>query len=180
MLGEEIAGVERRPPRAAPGPVALEIRGLSAPGPDEASGLRAIDLAVGEGEIVGVVGIDGNGQRELEEVLAGVRRPTQGLIRVRGEPVEPGPRALRRAGVAHLSGDRESAGLVPGMSLAENFALKGSYDDRRFFRRARFDRSAARRAVAAAARSFSIVPAGPDLDCAARSGGNAPKRAVAR
>ena len=163
-----------------PGPPRLELRGLSAPGPDEASRLCGIDLAVGQGEIVGVVGIDGNGQRELEEVLAGVRRPTQGEIRVGGAPVAVAPRPLRRAGVAHLSGDRDSAGLVPGMSLAENFALKGSYDDRRFFRRGRFDRAAARRAVAQALRRFSIVPDDPDFDCAALSGGNAQKLAVAR
>jgi simple sugar transport system ATP-binding protein len=66
------------------------------------------------------------------------------------------------------------------MSLAENFALKGSYDDRRFFRWGRFDRGAARRALAEAARRFSIAPADPDLDCAALSGGNAQKLAVAR
>jgi simple sugar transport system ATP-binding protein len=66
------------------------------------------------------------------------------------------------------------------MSLAENFALAGSYDDRRFFRRGRFDRGAARRAVAEAARRYAIVPADPDLDCAVLSGGNAQKLAVAR
>ncbi len=158
----------------------LEIRGLSAPGPDEASGLHEIDLVVRAGEILGVIGIDGNGQRELEEVLAGVRRPSAGEIRIRGRRVAADPRALRRAGAAHLSGDRESAGLVPGMSLAENFALAGSYDDRRFFRRGRFDRRAARRALSEAARRFAIVPAEPDLDCAALSGGNAQKLAVAR
>jgi simple sugar transport system ATP-binding protein len=186
MLGDETAGLERASARrrsagARPArPPALEIRGLSAPGPDSASGLREIDLVVREGEILGVVGIDGNGQRELEEVLAGVLRPSGGEIRVRGERVAADPRSLRRAGVAHLSGDRESAGLVPGMSLAENFALKGSYDDRRFFRRARFDRGAARRAVAAAARTYSILPADPDFECGALSGGNAQKLAVAR
>ena len=169
-----------RAPAAPPGSPRLELVGLSAPGGDEASRLRAIDLAVGEGEIVAVIGIDGNGQRELEEVLAGVRRPSAGGVRVRGEPVAVSPRALRRAGVAHLSGDRESAGLVPGMSLAENFALKGSYDDRRFFRRGRFDLAAARAAVAGAIARFAIVPDDPDLDCAALSGGNAQKLAVAR
>jgi simple sugar transport system ATP-binding protein len=181
MLGEDLAPIDA-PRRRAPGEARplLEIRGLSAPGLDEAGRLRGIALAVREGEILGVVGIDGNGQRELEEVLAGVRRPSAGEVRVRGGRVAPDPRALRRAGVAHLSGDRESAGLVPGMSLAENFALSGSYDDRRFFRRGRFDRRAARRAVAEAARRFSIVPADPDLDCAALSGGNAQKLAVAR
>ncbi len=182
MLGDELTPIARRERRrgAGGGSAALEIRGLEAPGADESSRLRGIDLEVREGEIVGLVGIDGNGQRELEEVLAGVRRPSAGEIRVRGERIAPEPRRLRAAGVAHLSGDRETAGLVPGMSLAENFALKGSYDDRRFFRGGRFDRAAARRAVAEAAQRFSITPADPDFDCAALSGGNAQKLAVAR
>ena len=182
MLGDELTPIARRAraERASErGPV-LEIRALSAPGSDESSRLRGIDLEIRAGEILGMVGIDGNGQRELEEVLAGVRRPSQGEIRLRGERVDPQPRRLRAAGVAHLSGDRETAGLVPGMSLAENFALKGSYDDRRFFRHGRFDRAAARRAAADAARRFSITPPDPDFDCAALSGGNAQKLAVAR
>jgi ABC-type uncharacterized transport system ATPase subunit len=182
MLGDELAAIERREPAQRGGErgPALEMRALSARGSDESSRLREIDLAVHAGEILGVVGIDGNGQRELEEVLAGVERPSGGEIRVRGERVDPRPRSLRAAGVAHLSGDRETAGLVPGMSLAENFALKGSYDDRRFFRYGRFDRAAARSAAAAAARRFSITPPDPDFDCAALSGGNAQKLAVAR
>jgi simple sugar transport system ATP-binding protein len=178
MLGDELAELAVR--AHAPGPWLLEIRGLCAPGVGEASRLRDVDLALREGEVLGVVGIDGNGQLELEEVLAGVRRPTSGVLRVRGTPVAFAPRALRNAGVAHLSGDRESAGLVPGMSLAENFALKGSYDDRRFFRRGRFDRAAARRATAEALARFRVTPADPDFDCAALSGGNAQKLAVAR
>jgi simple sugar transport system ATP-binding protein len=182
MLGDELAPLERRARTGHGGEraPALEIRALSAPGPDESSRLRGIDLAVGQGEIVGVVGIDGNGQRELEEVLAGVRRPSEGELRVRGERIEPQPRRLRAAGVAHLSGDREAAGLVPGMSVAENFVLKGSYDDRRFFRCGRFDRTAARAAAAEAARRFRVTPQDPDFDCAALSGGNAQKLAVAR
>ncbi len=182
MLGDELAPIERRASaeRGRERGPALEIRGLSVPGRDEASRLREIDLAISAGEILGVVGIDGNGQRELEEVLAGVKRPSGGELRVRGERVDPQPRRLRAAGVAHLSGDPEAAGLVPGMSLAENFALKGSYDDRRFFRHGRFDRAAARTALAEAARRFSITPADPDFDCAVLSGGNAQKLAVAR
>jgi simple sugar transport system ATP-binding protein len=183
MLGDDADAAAlpvRRAGRLRAGPPALEIRALCAAGPDEASTLREVDLAVQAGEVLGVVGIDGNGQRELEEVLAGARRPLRGEIRVRGEPAPASPRALRRAGVAHLSGDRESAGLVPGMSLAENFALKGSYDDRRFFRHGRFDRAAARRATDDAVRRFGISPADPDFDCAALSGGNAQKLAVAR
>jgi len=185
MLGEELpAGAEaaaRRPAGAgAAGPPLFELVDLRAPGLSEASRLRGLDLAVGAGEIVGLVGIDGNGQRELEEVLAGLRPRTGGEIRIGGRAVAPGVRSLRRAGLAQLSGDRESAGLVGGMSLAENLILKGSYDDRRYFRRGLLDREAARWAAAGVARRYGIRPADPDLEVAALSGGNAQKLAVAR
>ena len=178
MLGRDLPPLERR--LAPPGQPQLALRGLSVPGVTERSRLRGIDLEVRGGEIVGVVGIDGNGQRELEEALAGVRRPSAGEVLVAGRRVTLSPRALRRAGLAHLSGDRERAGLVRGMSLAENFILKGSWDDRRFFRRGRIDRRAAARAAAEAAARFGVTPSEPDRDIASLSGGNAQKLAVAR
>ncbi|MDH3212010.1 MAG: ABC transporter ATP-binding protein [Myxococcales bacterium] len=180
MLGRDVPPLERparTPSVAAP---ALEIRGLCAPGLSEASRLREIDLRLDPGEILGIVGIDGNGQRELEEVLAGVRRPTRGDVCVGGRRIAPRPRALRAAGLAHLSGDRDGAGLISAFTLAENWILKGSHDDRRFFRRGWLDRAAARRAARAAAERFGIVPADPDAPIASLSGGNAQKLAVAR
>jgi len=183
MLGRDPVpvAVPRARPRRDPEPApALHIRGLSAPGATEASRLRAVDLAIRPGELLGVAGIDGNGQRELEEVLAGVRRPTAGEVRIGGEGVACDARALRRAGLAHLSGDRETAGLIPGLNLAENFVLKGSYDDRRYFRAGWFDRAAARRDARAVAERYGVTPADPDLDVAVLSGGNAQKLAVAR
>ncbi len=181
MLGRDLPPLARRaPPAPRSGEPALALQGLSTSGASEASRLRGLALEVFAGEIVGLVGIDGNGQRELEEVLAGVRRPSAGEVRVAGRRVALQPRALRRAGLAHLSGDRESAGLVRGMSLAQNFILKGSWDDRRFFRHGRIDQAAARRATQAAAQRFGIVPPDPDLDIALLSGGNAQKLAVAR
>ncbi len=180
MLGRDTPPLERgeRPP-AAVEPV-LEIRGLSAPGISPAGRLHRIDLEVSEAEILGVVGIDGNGQRELEEVLAGVRRPTRGEIRVRGRAVATEVRALRAAGLAHLSGDRDGAALISAFTLAENWILKGSYDDRRYFPRGFLNRTAAGRAVRAAAERFGIVPADPGATVASMSGGNAQKLAVAR
>jgi ABC-type uncharacterized transport system ATPase subunit len=180
VFGRELPSLGRSAAPPATGPPALAIRGLSAPGASEAGRLRGVALEVAAGEILGVAGIDGNGQRELEEVLAGVRRPTAGEVRVGGRRVEPNPRALRAAGLAHLSGDRDGAGLIAAFSLAENWILKGSYDDRRFFRRGRVDLAAARRAARAAAERFGIVPPDPDAPIASLSGGNAQKLAVAR
>jgi simple sugar transport system ATP-binding protein len=178
MLGRDLAPLARPP--AAPGAPVFELRGLSAPGLREASRLRALDLSLRAGEILGVAGIDGNGQRELEEVLAGVRATTAGELRVAGRPVALTPRALRAAGVAHISGERESAGLVAGMTIAENLILKGSWDDRRFFRPGRIDRAAALAAAREAVARFDVRPPDPEADIATLSGGNAQKVAVAR
>lgn len=184
MLGREL---EERP-RAAIAPAAappsatpvLAVRGLSAPGLREAGALRDLSFELAAGELVGVAGIDGNGQRELEEVLAGVRRPSAGSLEVDGRSVPFGTRALRARGVAHLSGDRERAGLVGGMSVAENLVLKGSYDDRRFFRHASYRARAAREYAARRIDEFGVVPPDPERPAALLSGGNAQKVAVAR
>jgi simple sugar transport system ATP-binding protein len=179
MLGADLPPLERSTDRTL-GAVRFEIRSLSAPGLSEAGRLRKLDLSVRGGEIVGVVGIDGNGQRELEEVLAGVRAPSSGSIEVDGRAVSPDVRSLRAAGLAHLSGDRERAGLVPGFTLAENLILKGSHDDPRFFPRGVLDLAAARAAARKIADRYDIRPPDPDLDIASFSGGNAQKLAVAR
>jgi general nucleoside transport system ATP-binding protein len=188
MLGRELPRLAQPSAAAPSGPSSrresleplLVLRGVEAPGLREGSRLRGIDLVVGAGEIVGIAGIDGNGQRELEEVLAGVRPRTAGSIGVGGRPVAPGVRALRAAGVAQLSGDRERAGLVRGFSIAENLVLKGSYDDRRFFRWGRIDRAAVRCRARELIVRFGISPPDADADIATLSGGNAQKVAVAR
>jgi simple sugar transport system ATP-binding protein len=180
MLGRDLDALARPAPAAARGPARFALRGLSAPGLREASALRALELEVASGEVVGVAGIDGNGQRELEEVLAGVRRPTAGRIEVAGQELPAGARALRAHGVAQLSGDRERAGLVAPMSVAENLVLKGSYDDRRFFRPARYDAQAALEHARGSIERYGIVPPEPERPVALLSGGNAQKVAVAR
>jgi simple sugar transport system ATP-binding protein len=181
MLGRELDALPRpAAPPAGPHPVRFALRGLSAPGLREASALRALELEVAAGELVGVAGIDGNGQRELEEVLAGVRAASGGRVEVDGRAVPAAARALRGAGVAHLSGDRERAGLVAGMSVAENLVLKGSYDDRRFFRRGRYDAAAALAHARRCIETYGIAPPEPERPVALLSGGNAQKVAVAR
>jgi len=181
MLGRDLPGLVRppAPPGEAAAP-AFALRELEAPGLREASRLKGVSLAVAAGEILGVAGIDGNGQRELEEVLAGVRRMTGGRIEVAGRPVPAGVRHLRAAGVSQLSGEREHGGLVAGFTIAENLILKSSFDDRRFFRWGLVDREGARRFARAAIQRFGIDPSDPDREIATLSGGNAQKVAVAR
>ena len=166
-------GAGRDPARAA--------RPLGRPASPRGAGCAGSISSCAAGEILGVVGIDGNGQRELEEALAGVRRPSAGWVELDGRRVPLASARAARAPASRISpGDRERAGLVRGMSLAENFILKGSWDDRRFFRRGRIDRRAAARAAGDAAARFGVTPCEPDRDISSLSGGNAQKLAVAR
>jgi simple sugar transport system ATP-binding protein len=99
---------------------ALDARGLSA--------LRAIDLEVGRGEILGIAGVAGNGQRELAQVMAGLRPPAQGRIWLDGADVTgQGARAMIALGVAHVPEDRLGEGLIGNLPLADNAVLK-TYD----------------------------------------------------
>jgi simple sugar transport system ATP-binding protein len=166
--------------RKSMGPVFFELKGVCSDGYRRVSRLRGLDLELRGGEIVGIVGIDGNGQRELEELLAGVRPMTAGSVRVEGEAVSPHIESLRRLGVAQLSGDRERAGLVAGMSLVDNWVLKRTHGDAFFFPRGWQDRGRARAATVRAIEQFSIQPADPDALVSTLSGGNAQKLAIAR
>jgi len=99
---------------------ALNARGLTA--------LKRIHLEVGVGEILGIAGVAGNGQHELAQVVAGLRFPTHGQVRLDGRDVTGvGARSMTRRGVAHIPEDRMGEGLVGNLPLADNAVLK-SYD----------------------------------------------------
>jgi simple sugar transport system ATP-binding protein len=87
--------------------------------------LRDVALSIGHGEILGVAGVDGNGQQELAEVVVGLRAPSVGRVLLDGMDVTGQALAERaRMGIAHVPNDRRREGLVGTMSVAENFALK--------------------------------------------------------
>ena len=102
----------------------LRLRGIAV----EVAGLRLLDglsLDVAPGEIVGLYGVEGNGQATLGEVLSGLVTPTEGRIEILGQPVDLGkPGALHHAGLGVIPEDRHRSGIVLDMSVAENLALK--------------------------------------------------------
>jgi simple sugar transport system ATP-binding protein len=108
-----------------PGTEALVLRDLRALNDRGLPALRGISLTVCRGEIVGIAGVAGNGQRELVEVICGLRRAQGGEVVVLGQPLtNRSPRTVADAGVAHIPEERLRMGIVPGMTVEENLILK--------------------------------------------------------
>jgi simple sugar transport system ATP-binding protein len=103
----------------------LAIEGVSALGDRGMLAVQDVSLNVRAGEILGVAGVAGNGQRELAEAVTGMRPLADGVVRVQGQVLRSGdPRAAIRAGVAHVPEDRYSTGVAPSLSIAHNVVLK--------------------------------------------------------
>jgi simple sugar transport system ATP-binding protein len=126
MVGREVetaARVERdAPPEQA---LALAVEGLSAHGDRGGEALHDVSLHVRAGEIVAIVGVAGNGQRELAETISGIRPSSAGTVSVGGKVLRGGdPRQAIGAGIAHVPEDRLGTGLAPSISVARNAVLK--------------------------------------------------------
>jgi simple sugar transport system ATP-binding protein len=123
MVGREVLlRVDKKP--AEVGDVLLEVEDLWASDDRGIEKVRDVSFEVRAGEIVGIAGVDGNGQTELIEALTGLRRADRGVIRVGGRELHhASPRDVLDAGLGHIPEDRQRRGLVLEFSLAENIAL---------------------------------------------------------
>src|SRR5258708_40136079 len=125
MIGREVVFSGAKESQAAPSEVALELRDVSA---DDDLGLQAlhdVSLSVHQGEILGVAGVAGNGQRQLAEAVSGARPRTSGSVAVKGRSLRSGdPGGAIVQGVAHVPEDRLGTGGSPSLSIAENLILK--------------------------------------------------------
>jgi simple sugar transport system ATP-binding protein len=123
MVGRDVLlRVEKHPSEA--GDVLLEVEDLWASDDRGIEKVRGVSFRVHAGEIVGIAGVDGNGQTELIEALTGLRRADRGVIRVGGRELHhASTREVLDAGLGHIPEDRQRHGLVLEFSLAENVAL---------------------------------------------------------
>ncbi len=159
-------------------PVVLEIEGLGVRGRDGRSLLDDLSLYVRRGEIVGIAGVEGNGQRPLADVLSSLTEISAGEIRVSGSPVRTGVAgAMAASGVGVIPEDRHDSGVVLDMTVAENLALvditdisTGGVIDRRQLR------TTAEQLIA----EFDISCLGPDAPLFSLSGGNQQRVVLAR
>ena len=142
--------------------------------------LQRISLDVGSGEILGIAGVDGNGQRELVECLAGLRRPVSGSIRIDGREMIGRPiREFISAGVARIPEDRHLHGLALGMALWENVHL-GRTRQRGLVRGGVLRRHRARQLAEALVAEFDVRADNVDQVASELSGGNQQKVILAR
>jgi ABC-type uncharacterized transport system ATPase subunit len=163
-----------------PGAVALEVRGLTVKDGRGVTMVDDVSFQVRAGEIVGIAGVAGNGQSELLEAIAGIRKPSSGEILLDGKPIgRAGPAALRRLGLAHIPEDRHHMGLVLKFEEYENSVL-GYLDEPKYTIGPFLDLQAIRDDACAQIEKYDIRPPNHRLKTANFSGGNQQKIVVAR
>ncbi|HVT45732.1 MAG TPA: ABC transporter ATP-binding protein [Thermoanaerobaculia bacterium] len=184
MVGREVLLRVAKGP-ATPGEVVLRVAGLSLEGRGGRRRLSDISLELRRGEIVGVAGVEGNGQTELIEALAGLvpRSTLSGSIEIDGRDVIGMPaRERRRLGIAHVPEDRQKRGLLLEFDLIENSVL-GDQSRVPAVRRDGgifLDSDGMRRRAEMLVEQFDVRPANPDLPARALSGGNQQKLVIGR
>jgi len=160
--------------------IALELRDVSAQDDLGLQALHNVSLDVHQGEIVGVAGVAGNGQRQLAEAISGARPRTSGEVVVKRQKLRSGdPEDAIVHGVAHVPEDRLGTGVSPSLSIAENLVLKSHrqapMSTRGVLRNDRIKRNAREQI-----RRFAIAAPGPDTPTRLLSGGNVQKVVLAR
>ncbi len=163
-----------------PGEEALKVEGLQARNDRGRQVLDDLSLSVCRGEILGVAGVSGNGQLELVEVIAGLRRPTKGRVQILGRDLTGKPaRVVADAGVAHVPEERLGTGVVPSMSVRDNLILKRHHRPP-FSKGALLQTQAIRHYAHQAIEQYGIVTPGARTPTKLLSGGNIQKLILAR
>ena len=182
MVGEDLAQPQRDEHEA--GDVLVDVADVAVVRDNGAVALEDATFQIHRGEILGLAGVEGNGQRELVEAICGLRVPTQGAItrqfngqddRFGGSKV----RSLRQAGIRHVPENRHESGLLAGLSLTENLLLSHFFA-RLFNRLGWLKRATARASLIDMIDTFDIRTPGTEVAIDTLSGGNQQKLVLAR
>ncbi len=176
MCGRDLAPPAK--PELSPGKTLLVLDRVSTRG--AGVDLQDVSLKVREGEIVGIAGVSGNGQRALADLVSGMLQPAAGRIEIDGtEVAEPSPRAMQALRVGRVPEDRLATGMIASLPLKESMALPW-IGRKPFSRGGRIDRGAIDRFARDAMARFDVRAAGPDARTGTLSGGNLQKALLAR
>ena len=179
MIGREVfMNIEKK--ESTSGATVLKVENLWTSGEKEISKIRGISMDVKAGEIVGIAGVDGNGQSELIEAITGLRKVERGTVILDGKDITNlSPREIRKKGMNHIPEDRNVRGLNRTMSIMNNL-VSVSIDNGPFSRRSVIQEKEMYEHALELAERFDIRPRDPRISTQSLSGGNAQKVVVAR
>lgn len=179
MIGREIfLNIKRT--QAHTDKTLLDVKELWTSGEKEISKIRGVSLQVKSGEVVGIAGIDGNGQSEFVEAITGLRKVEKGQVILDGKDITSlSPKKIRDAGLAHIPEDRNTRGLNRALTIKENL-MAVKVNEEPFSKGIIVNMKAAADYANKLADKFDIRPRDPDMLTESLSGGNAQKVVVAR
>ncbi|RCW41397.1 ABC transporter ATP-binding protein [Paenibacillus prosopidis] len=179
MVGRDVSFQVEKTKRE-PGEVVLSVDALQMKGEQGKNALNGVTFNVRAGEIVGIAGVDGNGQSELIYGITGMRSVSGGSVKLNGQDLtNRTPREVSVAGVGHIPEDRHKHGLVLDFTLSENMIL-GSYFEPEFGRSGLIDYKAMDRLAVKLVDEFDVRTSGIHTNARALSGGNQQKAIIAR
>ena len=179
MVGREVTLTVDKTP-AEPGEPRLEIEDLTVVGDSGVKALDGLDLTVRAGEIVGLAGVEGNGQTELARAVLGLVRPDAGTIAIDGRRADRDSPAQRiESGLGYIPEDRGRDGLIAEFTVAENLVLN-QYRGAPYASNGFVSSAAVRRRAEESIAEFDIRTQGPAATASSLSGGNQQKVVIAR
>jgi len=177
--GQAVAEPQASRPSTVPGAVRLAVRGLRVAGDRGDMAVDGLDLEVRSGEIVGVAGVSGNGQREMMQALVGQRERLAGQVQVDGQPFAATRSQNRALRVRSLPEEPLHNACVPGMSVAENMALR-RFDEAPFARAGWRRKAAVRQRARELVQAFRVRTRSEQSPVSSLSGGNVQRAVLAR
>ncbi len=179
MVGREVILTVDKDP-ANPGEVVLDVANLHVQDDRHLEAVKGVSFQVRAGEILGVAGVQGNGQKELVEALTGLRSYDVGQVKLLGEDISRAtPRKIREAGTAHVPEDRQRDGLVLTFPIKDNLVLNTYYEPP-FARGPNLNEGEIVKAAEQRVKEFDIRTPSITIPASALSGGNQQKVIVAR
>jgi ABC-type uncharacterized transport system ATPase subunit len=184
MVGRKVIFRIKRP-KVKLGKPLLEVKKLSALSDRKLPALKEISFSIREGEILGIAGVAGNGQRELAEVIAGIRKAIGGEVIIRGKDMtNRSPTEIIQAGVGRIPEDRIDLGLIMDLSVAENLVMEThqEFSNRAFFlpKGILLDHAAINKYADRLISEFKVVTPSSEIPAKTLSGGNLQKLILAR
>lgn len=180
MVGRDVNfKVEKK--EMAPGEVVLDVKDIHAKDYRDVEILRGLNLQVRRGEIVGLAGVDGNGQTELVEILTGLRKAESGEATLLGKDVfNRSPKETFESGISSIPADRQKHGLILEFSNEDNLILQ-HFEEEPYSRKGLLNRKAIREHAVKLTEKFDVRPRGSEgAPAGTLSGGNQQKVIIAR